>query len=276
MALIRQRTQKKFFINSAYGCLITSVFLLSGCAPQPKINYNETDINATANSTAIQFESLKTATAILIKKTEVYDRALSEHRALSQSVNQKDATLNTISTSHEDLSTKVLLLTNEISGLKNEIDTLKNLQKQNQAEVIPAISPLSQPSTSAQTEPSVSHSKSTKKSNSSNQKTKKSPTKSSTKNTEPSKQKSTDLKKTDAPSSHHVPSGFTKETGKVIVRFKNTFVRTAPEPLKSTESNCVKEGDVFTYSAKNDNWYLLKSGKYISRKSVVELSTSKK
>ena len=276
MALVHQITHKKFLVSSAYGCLISSVFLLSGCAPQPKINYNETDINATANSTAIQFESLKTATAILIKKTEVYDRALSEHRALSQSVNQKDATLNTISTSHEDLSTKVLLLTNEISGLKNEIDTLKNLQKKNQTEVIPAIAPLSQPSTSVQTEPSIPHSKSNKKSNSPDQKTKKSPTRQSTKSTEPSKEKSTDGKQTDHSTTHCIPVEFTEETGKVIVRFKNTFVRTAPKPLKSTESNSVKEGEVFSYTAKNDNWYLLKSGKYISKKSVVELSTSKK
>lgn len=63
---------------------------------------------------------------------------------------------------------------------------------------------------------------------------------------------------------------FDDEEGKVIVKYKTAFTRSSPNKLKSSKATAVKEGEIFNYVAKSENWYKLKSGLYINKMVVCE------
>lgn len=77
-------------------------------------------------------------------------------------------------------------------------------------------------------------------------------------------------KKIIAPAVVAVVEEFHDEEGRVIVKYKKAFTRTSPELLKRAIGPRVNEGDIFTFVAKSDRWYKLKSGLYISKMVVCE------
>lgn len=257
----------------------TITLIFSGCVAQPAgPKHNGADLNISKNAQFIEHENIKSATAILIKKSESYDRIGAEQKNLSSLISENTSLIKQLNTKNDDMSMKLLFLTDEINLLKNELAALKMKQKDS---TLPAISTpaASTPPTTQLPIDSIA-APSVKIESVPNTKVSNVPVKTSQKK-RPTAQKATQ-KCQSAPSKKKVINAdpiietFSDSEGKIIVNKKGVFVRSAPVAEKKYVSANVGEGDVFTYIAQSPNWYKLKSGSYISKKVVVDLSAAKK
>lgn len=253
---------------------VSSISLvLSGCVAhnnEPKLNI--ADLNISKNSHMVEHENMKSATSILIKKSEQYDRIATEQKNLSSALLENNTKIRQLNAKDDDLSMKILFLTDEINKLQNEVLSLKSKQKEPIANPISTVVESPQINTPVapivKTEPVP------------NSKVENNKPKRSIKDKDSAKKTSQkcpqDLSKKNVLIAAPVVEDFSTSEGKIIVSKNNVFVRSEPIAEKKYVSNSVNEGDVFTYIAQSRSWYKLKSGKYISKKVVVDLSTVKK
>lgn len=246
---------------------------LSGCVAhnsEPKPNI--TDLNISKNSQIVEYENVKLATAILIKKSEQIDRLGVEQKSLSSMLNDSSTKIRELNTKNEDLSMKILFLTDEVNKLQNEISAFKSKQKELSSEIAPLSIEQNEPAN--QTVPvlkveSLPNSKvENKKPNST--------AKYQSVAKKPIQKCQNDAPKKKILNAAPIIETFSPREGKIIVNRKNVFVRSEPIAEKRYVSDSVNDGDVFTYVAESRSWYKLKSGNYISKKVAVDLSVSKK
>lgn len=263
--------------------IITSI-LIGGCATRDNA-LNITDLNISKNSILVEHENIKSATAILIKKTEMYDRLSQEQKTLSSSIAESNSRNRELSAKIDEMNTRLSMFTDEIGFLKTEIENLKSKSREvihpivqrehddNQTVdintsikniVVPKIQKVSAAKVSSKS-PSLS----------TQQKKHKQSVQECTVN---AKQERSDGPKQNAIKivASPVAMNFQDVTGRIIVNHPNVFARTSPELTAKSVSTHVQEGDVFTYVAKNKDWFKLKSGKYISSKVVIDLSEQNK
>jgi hypothetical protein len=261
---------------------ILASILISGCVPQGAA-LNVADLNISKNSIMIEHENIKSATAILIKKSEGYDRFQLDQKNMALQINESNSRYQDLLNKNDDLRSRLSIVSDEVGYLKNEIETLKakHFESLRSAEktiidenksisinnspgeiIAPAIPKVTTIKLSAEHVPL------------NNKKKKAEPdlVTSTSNKTNHTQSKKPPIHTIVAPA---VSMSFQDSEGKVIVNRPNVFVRTAPELTVKSKSENVGEGDVFTYVAKNKDWYRLKSGAYISSHAVVDLTTVK-
>ena len=264
---------------------IIASILIGGCATRDNA-LNITDLNISKNSILVEHENIKSATAILIKKTEMCDRLSQEQKTLSSSIAESNSRNRELFAKIDEMNTRLSMFTDEIGFLKTEIENLKSKSREvihpivqrehddNQTvDINTSIKNIVVPKI-----PKVSAAKVSSKSPrlSTQQKKRKQSVQECTVN---AKQERSNEPKQNAIKivvSSPVAMNFQDVTGRIIVNHSKVFVRTSPELTAKSVSTHVQEGDVFTYVAKNKDWFKLKSGKYISSKVVVDLSEQNK
>jgi len=260
---------------------IIASILIGGCATHDSA-LNISDLNISKNSILVEHENIKSATAILIKKTEAYDRLSQEQKNLFSTMNESNSHYRELSAKNDELNTRLSLLTDEVGFLKTEI---KNLKLKSIETIAPIIQRDMDENKTVDINTSIKNivAKKTPKipavkvtpANpriSMQQKRRKQSVQECTVNA--NKQYNNEPKQIIV--SPPVSMNFQDVSGRVIVNHSKVFVRTSPELTTKSVSTQVQEGDIFTYVAKNKDWFKLKSGKYISSKVVVDLSGQQK
>lgn len=276
-----------------------ALFALSGCAPQAKPDFQ--DLNLSKNSSMVENEKMRMATAILIKKSRDSDMTFRSMSGMNQKQLEMDSILSKMNLTIADLMAKISILSEETSQLKEQVVLLsakttlqtskieKNditTSQDNKPALIQSKAENTQVTVPKVISIPMPKDKTVRYKNREDKKERKE--KKQSVKAECSPKSETILPITEQPKVQKTltPNGPKNQTnnlqgndmnqiaGKIIVN-RNTYTYKIPENDAAQKSQRIKEGEVLEYVGYNDKWYKLKSGEFVKATSSINLSDKK-